>query len=50
VNYAYNWVARIDLQRLLSLPSTASSTLPGAEKDVADASAAVTYLDATKKP
>jgi hypothetical protein len=47
VNYAYNWVARIDLQKLLSLPSTALST---SQKDVADASAAVTYLDATTKP
>jgi hypothetical protein len=47
VNYAYNWVARIDLQKLLSLPATALST---SEKDVADASSAVTYLDATKKP
>ncbi len=47
VNYAYNWVARIDLQKLLSLPITAVST---SEKDVADASAAVTYLDATTKP
>jgi hypothetical protein len=50
VNYAYNWVARIDLQKLLSLPSTAISVAPGAQKDVADASSAVTYLDATTKP
>jgi hypothetical protein len=50
VNYSYNWVARIDLQKLLSLPSTAISTAPGAERDVGDASSAVTYLDATTKP
>jgi hypothetical protein len=47
VNYMYNWVARIDLQKLLSLPTT---TVLGSEKDVADASPAVTYLDATKTP
>jgi hypothetical protein len=47
VNYAYNWVARIDLQKLLSLPTT---TVSSSENDVADASLAVTYLDATTKP
>lgn len=47
VNYMYNWVARIDLQKLLSLPTTTVST---SEKDVTDASPAVTFLDATTKP
>jgi hypothetical protein len=49
VNDAYNWVARVDLQKLLSLPTTADLGNP-TQLDVADASAAVTYLDATTKP
>jgi hypothetical protein len=42
-------VARVDLQKLLSLPTTADPYDPS-QLDVADASAAVTYLDATTKP
>ena len=49
VNSEYNWVARVDLQKLLSLPTTADVYDP-TQLDVADASAAVTYLDATKAP
>ncbi len=49
VNDAYHWVARVDLQKLLSLPTTADSYDPS-QLDVADASAAVTFLDATTKP
>jgi hypothetical protein len=49
VNDQYNWVARIDLTVFLGLPSAASTEIP-TELDVADASTAVTYLDATKKP
>jgi hypothetical protein len=49
VNAEYHWVARVDLQKLMSLPTTADSYL-ATQLDVADASAAVTYLDATKAP
>jgi DNA-binding beta-propeller fold protein YncE len=49
VNSQYNWVARVDLQKLLTLPTSADYIDPS-QLDVADASAAVTYLDATKMP
>lgn len=49
VDEQYAWVARIDLTVFLGLTTTPSAYLP-TELDVADASAAVTYLDATKQP
>ncbi len=48
VSEDYAWVARIDLTKLLALPTTASTSVP-TELDIADASSAVTYLDATTK-
>jgi hypothetical protein len=49
VSNDYSWVARVDLQVLLGLPSTASAYI-ATQLNVADASAAVTYLSATMKP
>jgi hypothetical protein len=45
VSEGYHWVGRVDLTALLGLP-TAAGIAPG-QLEVADASAAVTYLDAT---
>ncbi len=48
VSYDYAWVARIDLSKLLSLPTTPDAY--NQQPDVSDASSAVTYLDATTQP
>jgi hypothetical protein len=48
VSFDYSWVARIDLKKFVSLPTTPDSY--NQQPDVADPSSAVTYLDATTKP
>jgi hypothetical protein len=48
VNEDYSWVARVELAKLLALPTTLN--LFNQQPEVADASGAVTYLDATTKP
>ncbi len=45
VSEDYHWVARVDLAALLALPTTAGGA--AGQLDVADASAAVTFLDVT---
>ncbi|MES1165505.1 MAG: hypothetical protein ABUR63_07105 [Verrucomicrobiota bacterium] len=45
VSSDYHWVARVDLTMLLALPTTAGSA--AGQLEVADATAAVTFLDVT---